>query len=93
MVFVAPYFLPTTSRFLAAAVSLPGVTLGLVSHEPADRLPGEIRDRLAAHYRVADALDPSQLVTAVQAIGAQIGAIDCLMGPLEELASSDGGGA
>ena len=85
MVFVAPYFLPTTSRFLSAAASLPGVTLGLVSHEPADRLPGEIRDRLAAHYRVADALDPGQLVTAVQAIGAQIGAIDCLMGPLEEL--------
>ena len=69
----------------AAALSLPGVSLGLVSHEPAERLPAEIRDRLAAHYRVADALDPVQLVTAVQAISAQIGPIDCLMGPLEEL--------
>ena len=71
VVFVAPYFLPTTSRFLAAALSLPGVTLGLVSHEPVERLPAGIRDQLAAHYRVADALDPVQLVTAVKAIGAR----------------------
>jgi hypothetical protein len=85
VVFVAPYSLPTTSRFLAAAVSQPGVSLGLVSHEPVERLASGIRDRLAAHYRVADALDPVQLVTAVKAMAAQMGSIDCLMGPLEEL--------
>jgi len=85
VVFVAPYLLPTTSRFLAAAVSLPGVSLGLVSHESVERLPAGIRDRLAAHYRVADALDPVQLAKGVKAIGAEMGPIDCLMGPLEEL--------
>lgn len=85
VVFVAPYFLPATARFLAAALAQPGVSLGLVSHELAERLPAGIRDRLAAHYRVSDALDPVQLVTAVKAIGSQLGPIDCLMGPLEEL--------
>ncbi len=85
MVFVAPYFLPATARFLSAALAQPGVSLGLVSHELAERLPAGIRDRLAAHYRVSDALDPVQLVAAVKAIGSQLGPIDCLMGPLEEL--------
>ena len=85
VVFVAPYFLPATSRFLASAASLPGVTLGLVSHEVVERVPVEVRDRIAAHYRVDDALDPIQLHDAVQAIQARTGPIDCLMGPLEEL--------
>ena len=85
VVFVAPYFLPATSRFLASAASLPDVTLGLVSHEVVERVPAEIRDRLEAHYRVDDALDPIQLREAVEAIQARTGPIDCLMGPLEEL--------
>lgn len=85
VVFVAPYLLPTTSRFLAAAVSLPGVSLGLVSHESVERLPAGIRDRPAAHYRVADVLDPVQLAAGVKAIADEMGPIDCLMGPLEEL--------
>ena len=85
VVFVAPYYLPATARFLAGALGQPGVSLGLVSHESAERLPADIRSRLAAHYRVADALDPVQLVTAVKAVSSQIGPIDCLMGPLEEL--------
>ena len=85
VVFVAPYFLPTTLRFLASAASLPGVTLGLVTHEVLEKVPPEIRDHLAAHYRVDDALDPIQLSRAVQAIQGRMGPIDCLMGPLEEL--------
>jgi biotin carboxylase len=85
VVFVAPYFLAATSRFLASAASLPGVTLGLVTHEVVERVPAGIRDRLAAHYRVDDALDSMQLRDAVRAIQARMGSIDCLMGPLEEL--------
>ena len=85
VVFVAPYLLPTTSRFLAATLELPGVSVGLVGHESAESLPGEISGRLAAHYRVDDALDPAQLLTAVRAIGSKVGTIERLMGPLEEL--------
>jgi biotin carboxylase len=85
VVFVAPYFLPTTSRFLAAAASLPGVSLGLISHESVERLPSQIRHRLVAHHRVDDVLDPVQLASGVNALGNEMGSIDCLMGPLEEL--------
>ncbi|HSL25429.1 MAG TPA: hypothetical protein VLA54_04035 [Acidimicrobiia bacterium] len=85
VVFVAPYFLPTTSRFLAAAAHQPGVRLGLISHDPQERLPGGLASQLAAHYRVDDALDPHQLRPAVAAVGRQLGSLDRLLGPLEEL--------
>jgi len=55
--FVAPYLLDATTRFAEAAARLPAVELGLVTTEPADRLPGELRRSLAAHWRVGDALD------------------------------------
>lgn len=85
VVFVAPYFLPTTSRFIAAAASQPGVNLGLISADSQEKLPREVAARLAAHFQVDDALDPAQLAAAVTAIRRQLGSIDRLMGPLEEL--------
>lgn len=85
VVFVAPYFLPTTNRFIAAAAGVPGTRLGLISHEPEEKLPADIRRRLAAHWRTDSALDPASLAGAVGAIGRQLGSVDRLMGPLEEL--------
>jgi biotin carboxylase len=85
VVFIAPYFLPATSRFIAAAVAQPGVTVGLISSDPLDRLAGEIAGQLGAHYRVEDALDPGQLVRAVTALSQRIGPVHRLLAPLEEL--------
>lgn len=85
VVFVAPYFLPTTNRFIAAAAAVPGTRLGLISQDLEERLPPGIRRRLAAHWRTDDALEPDSLVEAVGAIGRQLGSVDRLMGPLEEL--------
>lgn len=85
VVFVAPYFLPTTSRFIAAAANVPGVRLGLVSTDPAEKIPPEVSPLLAAHYQVEDALDSSHLLGAVRSVGAQLGGVDRILGPLEEL--------
>ncbi|MGQ0849243.1 MAG: ATP-grasp domain-containing protein [Actinomycetota bacterium] len=85
VVFVAPYFLPTTTRFIAGAANTAGVRLGLVSSDPLEKLPGEVAGRLAAHFRVEDALDPAQLLRAVESLGGRLGSVERLMGPLEEL--------
>jgi len=85
VVFVAPYFMETTLRFVEATADLPGVRLGLVSHDPEEKLPPRLRAKLAAHYRVDDSLDPQQLATAVRAIGQKLGSVDRLIGSLEEL--------
>jgi phosphoribosylaminoimidazole carboxylase (NCAIR synthetase) len=83
--FVAPFLLPATARFVAAAAQLPDVRLGVITTAPADRVPPELARHLAAHWRVDDALDPRQIVDAVQGISGQIGRVERLVGALEQL--------
>ncbi|MEJ7628332.1 MAG: hypothetical protein WKF54_01945 [Nocardioidaceae bacterium] len=83
--FVAPFLLEATTRFVASAAQLPGVRLGLVTTEPASRLSPHLREHLAAHWQVDDALDPRQIAEAVQGLGAQLGRVERLVGALEQL--------
>ena len=74
--FVAPYLLDTTTRFVEAAARLPGVRTALITCEPADRLPPQLKEHLAGHWRVDDALDPGQLAAAVQGLSGQLGPVE-----------------
>jgi hypothetical protein len=85
VVFVAPFFLDTTLRFVEAVADLPGIQTGLVSQDPAERLPHALRGKLAAHTRIADGLDPQQIADAVRTIARQIGPPQRLVGALEQL--------
>ena len=84
-VFVAPFLLPATVRFIAAAALLPGVRLGLISQDPEDRLDDELRSVLAGHYRVADGTDAQQIADATRALADHLGGVDALIGMLEQL--------
>jgi hypothetical protein len=85
-VFVAPFYAETTLRFVAAAASLRGARVGLVTQEPLDRLPAGIRENLAAHWRVDDALDANCIEEAVRGIAEHLGGPpQRLIGALEEL--------
>jgi nicotinamidase-related amidase len=84
-VFVAPYLLEATSRFVLTAAQLPDVQLGLISCEPVEAIQPDLRVRLHGHWRVADALDPRQLAEAVAGLGRQMGRPDRLVGALEQL--------
>ena len=83
VVFIAPFGLPVTMRFVAAVAALPDVRLGLVSQEPLESFSPELRRRLAAFHRVADALDVRSLEPAVRAVRHQLGGCDRLLGTLE----------
>jgi len=85
VIFVAPFFLETTLRFVAGAASLPGVDLSLVSQDPAEKLPATLRHALTAHWRVDNALDPDQLVHAARMLAQKLGPPDRLIGALEQL--------
>ena len=61
VVFVAPFFMQATLRFLEGTASLSGVQLSLISQDPADRLPASLRRRLAGHWQVDNGLDPQQI--------------------------------
>jgi biotin carboxylase len=84
VVFVAPFLLPTTLRFVQAAADLPGVRVGLVSQDSADKL-GALREKLAAFERIDDALDPRSLTVASRTLAERIGGADRVLGALEEL--------
>ena len=83
--FVAPYLLDATTRFVQAAARMPDTKLALVTCEPEDNMPSELRRSLAAHWRIGDALDAGQITTAVQAIGERIGRVQRLLAVLEQL--------
>jgi hypothetical protein len=83
--FVAPYLLEATARFVSVAAELPDVRIGLVTCEPVERIPPALRERLGAHWRIDDALDPRQLAWAVSGLAGQMGRVDRLVGALEQL--------
>ena len=84
VIFVAPYFMQATERFIEATTKVPDVQLGLVSCDPVTNLSPDIRGRLAAHYAVKDISTP-QLRLGIEAIGREFGGIDRIMGMLEQI--------
>lgn len=85
VVFVAPFFLETTLRFVEAVADLPEVRLSLVSQDPLEKLPDGLRSKLAAHWRVDDGLASGQLAAAVAELGRRHGPVERLLGALEQL--------
>ena len=85
IIFVAPFCMETTLRFVKGAATLPGVSLSLISQEGVEKLPPDLRARLAAHWRVENALDAEQLVVAARALETKLGGAKRLIGALEQL--------
>lgn len=83
--FVAPFFMDTTVRFLAATAGLDGVRLSLLSQDPPDKLPPELRRALAAHRRLRNGLDATEILAAARELAGEHGALHRLIGALEQL--------
>jgi ATP-grasp domain len=84
-VFVAPFLLEATVRFIEAAAAVPGARLGLVSQDPVEKLPLGLRDRLAGHWRIDDGTDAQQIADATRGLAGQLAGVDRLIGMLEQL--------
>jgi len=90
VVFVAPFGLASTMRFVRAAATLPDTRFGLVTQESpeqlAAKLPPEHREHVQCCVRVADPHDPDHLERAVREASAQLGGrVDALLAILEPL--------
>lgn len=85
VVFVAPFFLDTTVRFIEVTAELEGVRCLLISQDPVERLAPAVRHKLAGHWRVENGLDPDELTAAIQGLAARFGPIYRLIGALEQL--------
>jgi D-alanine-D-alanine ligase-like ATP-grasp enzyme len=84
-VFVLPFALETTLKFVVGAASLPGVSLSVVSQDASEKLPAGLRGQLAGHWRVDNCFDPRQLADAVHALSARHGPVERMIGVLEQL--------
>lgn len=84
VIFVAPYFMDATERFIAAASNVPDTRLGLVSCDPVQKLAPELQQKLDGHYQVEN-IDSSQLLQGVEKIGQHFGGIDRILGMLEQI--------
>ncbi|MEX0976594.1 MAG: ATP-grasp domain-containing protein [Woeseia sp.] len=85
VIFAAPFFMDATVRFIAGATNLPEVTLTVLSQDPVERLPADVRQRIAGHWRVDDALDPQHLVDGARNLERQFGRATRMIGALEQL--------
>ena len=85
VVFVAPFFLPATLRFVKAIADLPKIRFGLISQDPVEDLPPEIAQRVETHYRISQCLNAGQLAIAAKEISKKMGGIDRFFGALEDL--------
>lgn len=85
VVFVAPYVLEATNRFLTAMVEVPGAEVTVVSSDPIERFPDRVRSGLHGHWRIDDCLDVDQLTGGVEAVRNHFGGVDVLTAILENL--------
>ena len=85
IVVVAPYFGANMVHALRAFASLEGTRLGIISQEPVERLPLDLRSRIGGHYRVDDAQQVDLLVQAGRSFIKEWGRVDKLIGYLEQL--------
>jgi biotin carboxylase len=85
VLFIAPRFLETTNRTLAAFARTDDVLLSVISEDPESSVPRALAPRVAGHYRVKRSLDAAELTAAARAITRGVGRIDRLAGALEQL--------
>ena len=85
VIFAAPFFMDATLRFLRGASRLPDVQLTVVSQDPEQRMPDDLRSRIAGHWRVDDALDPQQLADAARQLETRLGKATSYIATLEQL--------
>lgn len=87
VVFVAPFAFDTTLRFVEAAADHPDTHLILLSQDPLEKFPAELRKKLAGHWLIDNALSTGHLIEAVEAIHHQVGGVHRLLGTLEHVQS------
>lgn len=89
-VFVAPYALASTLRFVTAAAQLEGTVFSVIGQEPREaflaKLDDASRKRVSGYERIADCHDPDELEAAVRKLAKEAGGrVDALIGILEPL--------
>jgi biotin carboxylase len=82
VVFVAPYAMTATLRFVRAVAGVPGTNVVVISSDPQSAFDAAA---IAGHWQLTDCMDVDALTAAVAEVGDRIGGVDRLLGILENL--------
>ena len=85
VLFAAPILSENASGMIEAAASLPGVRLGVITQDPAEKMSPQLAQKVSAHWRVDDILDTEQLTWAARELSKRMGGVDRLFGAYEQL--------
>lgn len=85
VIFATPFFNPNIFSTLEAFTRLDGIRLGVVSQEPQEVLPLEIRRHFVGHWRVPDALNFEQLLWGVRELSKLHGRVHRLVAANEQI--------
>jgi formate-dependent phosphoribosylglycinamide formyltransferase (GAR transformylase) len=86
VVFVVPFAMKTSLRFVSAVAALPGVRLGLLTMQPVEQLPAHVRERIAGHWQLDDCFDPQQIANGVRLLQERMGGpVRRILAALEQL--------
>ncbi len=85
VIFVAPFFMDTTLRFVRAVANEAGVHCSLLTQEPAYKVPDDLRRALVGFAQVDNALDTRQIVLGAKALEQKHGHAARLFGALEHI--------
>ena len=85
VIFAAPILSENASRMIEAAASLPDVTLGVITQDPAEKMSPAMARSVSFHWRVNDILDSEQLTWATEELAKRMGGVDRLFGAYEQL--------
>lgn len=84
--YIAPFFSENSLRFVRAFAEVPGIRFCLISQSPLESLPSELRGKITAHWRIENAFDTKQIVSAVRGLQTLInGKVERLAGAMEQI--------
>ncbi len=85
VVFAAPFLFGNTLRFLRGMVQLDGVRLALLTGDPIEKLPADLRPGIHHYHRIANPTDAQAILDGCRVLSGEMGSIDRLIGILEQI--------
>lgn len=83
--FVAPYALPTTVRFVEAVLAVPGARVGMISADPQEAFGERVTAGLAGHWQTTDCTTTAGLTASIGVFVGHFGGVDRVVTILENI--------
>ena len=85
VVYVAPFLLPATLRFVEGLAGLPKINFALVTQDHPDKIPPHLSEKIDHCFQVENCLHPHRIHEALKSVENVMGKLHRLLGTLEHI--------